>query len=191
VSIDPAADATTSHRLSLTQRKAILAGVIGNAVEWVDWAVYATFAPVFAAQFFAPGSETTALLSNLGRSRGRLRDASHRRGRARRDRHARKKGLTLAMERTSIHWTYPKSPARNWAKLEQAVIPFEYGVTKSAPVGSPSRVVVVSNFGHRPFGDYMFLLFEAARCRDSTGRRTPRTRRQQPILVVHHVVTNR
>jgi hypothetical protein len=81
----------------------------------------ATFAPVFAAQFFAPGSETTALLSNLGRSRGRLRDASHRRGRARRDRHARKKGLTLTMERTSIHWTYPKSPARIEVELVMAV----------------------------------------------------------------------
>jgi len=119
VSIDPAADATTSHRLSLTQRKAILAGVIGNAVEWVDWAVYATFAPVFAAQFFAPGSETTALLSNLGRSRGRLRDASHRRGRARRGRHARKKGSPSPWsEHRSIGLTrsHPHVTGQNWNK---------------------------------------------------------------------------
>ena len=36
------------HRLSRSQRKAIVAGAVGNTVEWVDWAVYATFAPIFA-----------------------------------------------------------------------------------------------------------------------------------------------
>jgi len=54
-----------SHRLTANQRKAIVAGAVGNTVEWVDWAVYATFAPVFAGQFFAGGNETTALLSTL------------------------------------------------------------------------------------------------------------------------------
>jgi MHS family alpha-ketoglutarate permease-like MFS transporter len=53
-----------SHRLTPYQRKAIVAGSIGNTVEWVDWAVYATFAPIFAGQFFAGGG-TTALLSTL------------------------------------------------------------------------------------------------------------------------------
>lgn len=57
--------AATAHRLSPAQRKAIAAGSIGNTVEWVDWAVYATFAPTFSTQFFAPGSPTTALLSTL------------------------------------------------------------------------------------------------------------------------------
>jgi len=57
--------ARQEHRLSPAQRKAIVAGAIGNTVEWVDWAVYATFAPVFAGQFFPPGNETTALLSTL------------------------------------------------------------------------------------------------------------------------------
>jgi MFS transporter, MHS family, alpha-ketoglutarate permease len=54
-----------SHRLNPQQRKAIVAGAIGNTVEWVDWAVYATFAPIFAGQFFASGNETAALLSSL------------------------------------------------------------------------------------------------------------------------------
>jgi MHS family alpha-ketoglutarate permease-like MFS transporter len=54
-----------THRLTARQRKAIVAGAVGNTVEWVDWAVYATFAPVFAGQFFAGGDETTALLSTL------------------------------------------------------------------------------------------------------------------------------
>ncbi|MFJ1767324.1 MFS transporter [Amycolatopsis sp. NPDC088138] len=54
-----------SHRLTANQRKAIVAGAVGNTVEWVDWAVYATFAPVFAGQFFAGGNDTAALLSTL------------------------------------------------------------------------------------------------------------------------------
>ncbi|MGW4485455.1 MFS transporter [Amycolatopsis sp. NPDC004368] len=54
-----------AHRLNPQQRKAIVAGSIGNTVEWVDWAVYATFSPIFAGQFFAGGNETAALLSTL------------------------------------------------------------------------------------------------------------------------------
>lgn len=53
------------RRLNPQQRKAIVAGSIGNTVEWVDWAVYATFAPIFAGQFFPGGNETAALLSSL------------------------------------------------------------------------------------------------------------------------------
>jgi MFS transporter, MHS family, alpha-ketoglutarate permease len=56
---------TAAHRLSAAQRKAVVAGSIGNAVEWVDWAVYATFAPVYAGQFFAHSDETAALLATL------------------------------------------------------------------------------------------------------------------------------
>ena len=52
-------------RLTGKQRKAIVAGAIGNTVEWVDWAVYATLAPVFASQFFAKGDPAAALLSTL------------------------------------------------------------------------------------------------------------------------------
>lgn len=87
------------HRLSTAQRKAVLAGSIGNAVEWVDWAVYATFAPVFAGQFFAKGSQTTALLSTLAvfavgfvmRPIGGAVLGAYA------DRHGRKKGLTLTI----------------------------------------------------------------------------------------------
>lgn len=57
--------AVPEYRLTTTQRKAILAAGIGNTVEWVDWAVYATFAPTFSTQFFAPGNDTVALLSTL------------------------------------------------------------------------------------------------------------------------------
>jgi MHS family alpha-ketoglutarate permease-like MFS transporter len=88
-----------SHRLTAQQRKAIVAGAVGNTVEWVDWAVYATFAPVFAGQFFAGGNETTALLSTLAvfavgfvmRPIGGAVLGAYA------DRHGRKKGLTLTI----------------------------------------------------------------------------------------------
>ena len=51
------------HRPS--SRQAILAGSIGNAVEFVDWNIYATFSPFFADQFFPSHDRTAALLSTL------------------------------------------------------------------------------------------------------------------------------
>jgi MHS family alpha-ketoglutarate permease-like MFS transporter len=44
---------------------AILAATLGNMVEWVDWLIYATFAPVFASQFFAPGEPFANLLATF------------------------------------------------------------------------------------------------------------------------------
>jgi MHS family proline/betaine transporter-like MFS transporter len=37
------------------RRRAILAGVIGNALEWYDFAIYAFFAPTIAQLFFPAG----------------------------------------------------------------------------------------------------------------------------------------
>lgn len=45
--------------------RAILAGGIGNLVEWFDWAAYAFMAPIFAAQFFPSSSPAAALLSTF------------------------------------------------------------------------------------------------------------------------------
>lgn len=65
------------HRLSRSQRKAIVAGAVGNTVEWVDWAVYATFAPIFADRFFlrttgrrpcSPPSPSSPSVSSCARS---------------------------------------------------------------------------------------------------------------------------
>jgi MFS transporter, MHS family, alpha-ketoglutarate permease len=86
-------------RLTGKQRKAIVAGAIGNTVEWVDWAVYGTLAPVFASQFFAKGDPTAALLSTLAvfavgfvmRPIGGALLGAYA------DRHGRKKGLTLTI----------------------------------------------------------------------------------------------
>jgi MHS family alpha-ketoglutarate permease-like MFS transporter len=58
-------DAAPGTRLTPKQRKAIVAGAIGNTVEWVDWAVYAILAPIFASQFFPGDDPTVALLSTL------------------------------------------------------------------------------------------------------------------------------
>ncbi|MBT2593889.1 MFS transporter [Arthrobacter sp. ISL-72] len=38
---------------------------IGNAVEWYDWAIYATFAPFIASQLFSSADPTSAVLSTL------------------------------------------------------------------------------------------------------------------------------
>ncbi|WP_217133433.1 MFS transporter [Leucobacter chinensis] len=52
-------------KLTARGKKALIAGSIGNAVEWVDWAVYTTFAAVFAHHFFPEGNELAALLSTM------------------------------------------------------------------------------------------------------------------------------
>ena len=42
---------------------ALYAAVSGNVVEWVEWLIYATLAPVFASQFFPDSSPGASLLS--------------------------------------------------------------------------------------------------------------------------------
>ncbi|MFJ2620423.1 MFS transporter [Glutamicibacter sp. NPDC087344] len=44
--------------------KTIVAASAGNAVEWFDWTIYATFAVFFSSQMF-PGDETGALVSTF------------------------------------------------------------------------------------------------------------------------------
>lgn len=91
--------ATTSRRLSPAQRKAIVAGTIGNTVEWVDWALYSIFVKIIADEFFPKGNEAVALLSTLAvfavgfvmRPIGAAVLGAYA------DRHGRKKGLTLTV----------------------------------------------------------------------------------------------
>jgi MHS family alpha-ketoglutarate permease-like MFS transporter len=86
-------------RLTGPQRKAIVAGAIGNTVEWVDWAVYSTLAPIFASRFFPSTDDAAALLSTLAvfavgfvmRPIGGALLGAYA------DRHGRKKGLTLTI----------------------------------------------------------------------------------------------
>jgi len=47
-------------------RRVVTAGVIGNVLEWYDFAVYGFFAPILAAQFFPTGDRMTSLLAAFG-----------------------------------------------------------------------------------------------------------------------------
>ena len=46
-------------------RKTIVGTGIGNAVEWYDWAIYATFTPFIASQLFSKSDPASAVLSTL------------------------------------------------------------------------------------------------------------------------------
>lgn len=46
-------------------RRSLVGTGIGNALEWFDWSIYATFAPFFAASFFDPANATSAFLASL------------------------------------------------------------------------------------------------------------------------------
>lgn len=56
---------STSKLGNVSQKKVILAGTIGNAVEWFDWTIYATFAVFFAKQFFPSTDPTASLLATF------------------------------------------------------------------------------------------------------------------------------
>src|SRR3954453_17131036 len=51
--------AEDSQRLPI---KTLVSARIGNAVEWFDWTVYATFVVFFAGQFFPAENEALALI---------------------------------------------------------------------------------------------------------------------------------
>lgn len=46
--------------------KAIIAGSIGNVVEWIDWSIYGVAAPIIAHQFFPSDNPTISLLQAFG-----------------------------------------------------------------------------------------------------------------------------
>ena len=46
-------------------RKTIVGTGIGNAVEWYDWAIYATFTPFIASQLFSKADPASAVLATL------------------------------------------------------------------------------------------------------------------------------
>jgi MFS transporter, MHS family, proline/betaine transporter len=47
-------------------KRTLLAGAIGNVLEWYDFALYGYFAPVFAALFFPSNSPSVSLISTFG-----------------------------------------------------------------------------------------------------------------------------
>lgn len=56
---------TVSTHRNVSQKKVILAGTVGNAVEWFDWTIYATFAVFFSRQFFPSDDPTASLLATF------------------------------------------------------------------------------------------------------------------------------
>lgn len=56
---------TTSPAQKRSSAKTFISTGLGNALEWYDWQVYATFAPFIAAQMFRTEDTVSALLSTL------------------------------------------------------------------------------------------------------------------------------
>ncbi len=59
------ATATTLAATRTSTRKTLVGTGIGNAVEWYDWAIYATFTPFIASQLFSKSDPASAVLSTL------------------------------------------------------------------------------------------------------------------------------
>ncbi|MEO8164511.1 MAG: MFS transporter, partial [Betaproteobacteria bacterium] len=55
----------SNHSSRLTGRKAVTAAVMGNLLEWYDFAIYGYLATIVARNFFPKGDEMTALLSTF------------------------------------------------------------------------------------------------------------------------------
>ncbi len=53
---------TEPHRLPV---RTLIAASVGNAVEWYDWTVYATFSIYFATQIFPSGNESAAFIGTF------------------------------------------------------------------------------------------------------------------------------
>src|SRR6185295_19012365 len=46
-------------------RRVVTAAVIGNVLEWYDFAIYGFFAPILALQFFPSGDRVVSLLATF------------------------------------------------------------------------------------------------------------------------------
>ncbi|MFF2028956.1 MFS transporter [Arthrobacter sp. NPDC058192] len=57
--------ASTQPATRTSTRKTLIGTGIGNAVEWYDWAIYATFTPFIASQLFSKADPASAVLSTL------------------------------------------------------------------------------------------------------------------------------
>ena len=59
-----------NHRMGTSTtsatKRTLLAGAVGNVLEWYDFALYGYFAPVFATLFFPSDSPALSLISAFG-----------------------------------------------------------------------------------------------------------------------------
>ena len=56
-------EASAASAMPWTLRRVVTAGVIGNVLEWYDFAVYGFFAPILAAKFFPAADPRVSLLA--------------------------------------------------------------------------------------------------------------------------------
>ncbi len=63
---EPSAPPNTTHAAGPPSRRALLAGAIGNILEWYDFGLYGLLAPVLARLFFPGQSHMAALLEVYG-----------------------------------------------------------------------------------------------------------------------------
>ena len=55
--------AKAPHKLPI---RALIAASVGNAVEWYDWTIYATFSIYFATQIFSAENKSLAFIQCVG-----------------------------------------------------------------------------------------------------------------------------
>ena len=55
-----------SENIDIHRIKSIVAGSLGNLVEWYDWYIYSFFSLYFASTFFPKGNQTAQLLNTAG-----------------------------------------------------------------------------------------------------------------------------
>ncbi|HEY8753240.1 MAG TPA: MFS transporter [Arthrobacter sp.] len=60
-----AAGVTTEVKVHKSHLRTLIGTGIGNAVEWYDWAIYATFSPFIAGALFSNADPTSAVLATL------------------------------------------------------------------------------------------------------------------------------
>ncbi|NVH75751.1 MFS transporter [Paraburkholderia sp. JPY432] len=90
---------STSQSLTRAQRRAIFVATLGTIVEFTDWIIYATFAPLFSHHFFPANDNRVSLLSTFAvfavgfvmRPVGGALLGAYA------DRHGRKKGLVVSV----------------------------------------------------------------------------------------------
>ena len=49
-----------------TNRRTIVAGIVGNVMEWYDFAIYGYFAPIIGAHFFPSDDASTSVIAAFG-----------------------------------------------------------------------------------------------------------------------------
>ena len=59
------AGVTGDVQVHKSHKRTLIGTGIGNAVEWYDWAIYATFSPFIASALFSKEDPTSAFLATL------------------------------------------------------------------------------------------------------------------------------